>query len=150
VTADPAAASTASIWALRRSLSLSRSTKELQQQALAELAGQGANLDFIEEFYIFGSVARGEHDPDDIDLAFQYDEIWVQKSDPFDASTDAWEAALADWSASLSITLLLRVSVHDLRDFSDPPRKHIIANRDNPLDSIGKAKLVYTPPKDSV
>jgi predicted nucleotidyltransferase len=129
---------------------LARTPRELQQQALAELSAEAAKHDFIKEFYIFGSVARGEEHPDDIDIAFQYDEAVVAQSGPFDTSVEGWEAALEEWKSSLARKLSLPISLHDLRDLTDLARKHILENRNDPLDSMGRAKLVYTPPKGSV
>ena len=120
---------------------------ELQKRVLAELSAQSAKCDFIKEIYVFGSVARGEESPDDIDICFEYDETWAMHSAPLDTSFEEWEAALRDWAASLSLTLGLRVELHDLRDQSDADAsiKHVLENRKCPLAIVGKAMLVYTP-----
>jgi predicted nucleotidyltransferase len=118
---------------------------ELQERVLAVLSAEAAMRDFIKEMYVFGSVARGEKSPDDLDICFEYDDDWV-RSAHFNPRADEWEAGgLHDWAASLSLTLGIRVEPHDLRDQSDAAMKHVIENRKSPLKVLGEAMLVWTP-----
>jgi hypothetical protein len=118
---------------------------ELQKRVLAVLSAEADKRVFIKEMYIFGSVARGEEPPDDIRIAFEYDDDWVRSAGPFDTRTDEWEAGLRDWAESLRPKLGFPVFLHDMRDRSDAAVEHIIENRKSPLEVLGKAMLVWTP-----